>query len=274
MSEFVLKIDASELTKTLEDFLTKISALINEKPVTHITLGQPAPPEPVKLELVELPDLEAVLAGDHQGLHEAFLWDATPQGQDYWEVRARGKVPLSEADIDWIRRSAALTGITGIDVTPAQPTPEPEVFEPNADAILNIDEALKVVAGDSNALLNAVVWQRTPQGQDYWCDRCGRDDLLSQADKDWITRSVLEKQATEPVEHPPVVLTDLSPTPLNHVLNGGEPMGLAAAFIWDLTPQGGTYWSNRASCEVPLSGADFSWLKASRDLTLAQQGSA
>lgn len=42
----------------------------------------------------------AVIAGDASGLYDAFFWDGTPQGYDYWKDRALGFRKMSPRDVE------------------------------------------------------------------------------------------------------------------------------------------------------------------------------
>jgi len=127
----------------------------------------PAIPDPTTLpEGFTVEAVIDVLRGDQSRLIGAFVWDATPQGHEYWSAFHQGRQLTPEAHatlLGWFRLYERTYG-------PVVPTGVGGTFPEG----FNIESARAVLAGDTSQLISAFVWGTTEHGHAYWQAYHGR----------------------------------------------------------------------------------------------------
>lgn len=123
------------------------------------------------------------------------------------------------------------------------------------------------LAGRLDGLKVAFVWIRSPQGLEYWWQRCCGEVPLSDDDKAMLRRWLIIKDMPEAfiAEHLEAGVIDQSGE-LRAIAHGAPPKGLISWFAWAPTSQGFDYWEDRRCGDAPLSGEDKEWLLALAEL--------
>lgn len=123
-------------------------------------------------------DVRQVLAGDVEALIGAFVWDATPQGNEFWGRQHAARSLSPEA------RQALLGFLDAYNRAVRVPRDGiPEGFDVTA--------ARSILDGDTHAVRDAFVWEHTPQGPDFWLRVQDAQQLAPEAAaaiRDWIAR--------------------------------------------------------------------------------------
>lgn len=165
---------------------------------------------------------------------------------------------------------------------------------PNPSRVPYIEASL---SGEVRQLDNAMIWADTPQGHQYWSDRCYGNAPLSERDKVWLRWYLEANRETTPKPkptHPPVVLNEGTEIPAAAPIEGSWPQTyssdlvnnaivtledlkrlldgdlecLDGAFLWSASPMGHQYWVDLPR-NRPLSVRDLQWLRWLRDAAIS-----
>jgi hypothetical protein len=124
-----------------------------------------------------------------------------------------------------------------------------------------------VLAGRRDSLTTAFHWIHSPQGNEYWRQRCWEDVPLSDDDKRmlelWIIIAAMPKAIVVDADQ---CHCSSHAARLRGVVEHGEVKALDELFHWSKTCQGHDYWRNRRGGDAPLSHADKEWLLALAEL--------
>lgn len=134
--------------------------------------------------------IRLALQGSHVGLINAFSWQDTPQGFDYWcgiysHLQIGGDLP-HEAELilaSWARRVGAIQD--DLIVEPVAPVSGP------VPSTLDLVQFKQTLDGRASGLFTAFSWRETNQGFDFWADQYNGNHISDEG------KAILEAWAKE-----------------------------------------------------------------------------
>jgi hypothetical protein len=123
-----------------------------------------------------------------------------------------------------------------------------------------------VLGGDLDILETAFVWLRSPQGNEYWWQRCCGEVPLSDDDKAMLRRWLIIKDMPEAFIAGHLEIGVTGNGALRAIVDGRCSTELLWQFPWEPTSQGHDYWRERCYGYAPLSDEDKEWLLALAEL--------